>query len=79
MVNYCTHTMPGVDCLHGDKDQSERNSVMKRFARSSKMMENSDSSDNSPISILVATDIASRGLDIKDIRTVVNYEVKPNI
>jgi superfamily II DNA/RNA helicase len=29
--------------------------------------------------ILVATDIASRGLDVKDIRTVINYDVAKNI
>lgn len=28
---------------------------------------------------MVATDIASRGLDVKDIRTVINYDVAKNI
>ena len=41
---------------------------MKKFSKS-----------NSDTSILVATDIASRGLDVKDIRTVVNYDVAKNI
>jgi superfamily II DNA or RNA helicase len=31
------------------------------------------------VTVLVATDIASRGLDVKDIRTVINYDVAKNI
>lgn len=31
------------------------------------------------MTILVATDIACRGLDIKDIRTVINYDIAKNI
>jgi ATP-dependent RNA helicase DDX42 len=58
----------GVECLHGDKLQSERTSVMKKFSKS-----------NSNTTILVATDVAARGLDVKDIRTVINYDVAKNI
>jgi ATP-dependent RNA helicase DDX42 len=59
----------GVETLHGDKDQQSRQQAMRSFSRSS-----------SPCcSILVATDLASRGLDVKNIRTVVNYEVPKNI
>ena len=49
-------------------DQASRTLAMKKFSKS-----------NSDTSILVATDIASRGLDVKDIRTVVNYDVAKNI
>jgi ATP-dependent RNA helicase DDX42 len=63
----------GVDCLHGDKDQYDRTSIMKRFTKSKNPNERDD------LTILVATDIASRGLDIKNIRTVVNYDVAKNI
>ena len=45
--------------LHGDKSQYERTSIMNAF----KKQEN----------ILIATDIASRGIDVKNIKTVINY------
>ena len=49
--------------LHGDKLQHERTQIINTFKLSPE--EN----------ILVATDIASRGLDIPEIRAVINYEV----
>ena len=45
----------GASAIHGDKSQSEREKVLSHFR-----------SGRSPI--LVATDVAARGLDIKDIR-----------
>ena len=48
--------------LHGDLDQKERNEVLLLFA-------------NGSSSILVATDVAARGLDIKDLPCVINYEL----
>lgn len=56
-----------IDSIHGDKDQSERTSIIKKFSR------------KDGTSVLVATDVASRGLDIKDIRTVINYTLPKNI
>lgn len=52
----------GFDCvsLHGNKDQRERTRCMNMF-RSNK------------VRILVATDVASRGLDVRDVELVVNY------
>ena len=58
----------GVECLHGDKDQSDRDSAMRRFGKA-----------DGEVSILVATDVASRGLHVSDIRTVINYDVPSNI
>lgn len=52
--------------LHGDMNQGDRNSVITSF----KKME---------APILVATDVAARGLDISHIRTVVNYDVARDI
>nr|XP_046270321.1 ATP-dependent RNA helicase DDX42 [Scatophagus argus]XP_046270322.1 ATP-dependent RNA helicase DDX42 [Scatophagus argus] len=52
--------------LHGDMDQSERNKVISDFKKK-----------NMPV--LVATDVAARGLDIPSIRTVVNYDVARDI
>ncbi|KAL6848103.1 hypothetical protein ACP4OV_022231 [Aristida adscensionis] len=51
----------GAAAIHGDKSQSERDSVLSEFR-----------SGRCPV--LVATDVAARGLDIKDIRVVVNYD-----
>ena len=48
--------------LHGDMEQKERDQVLVRFA-------------NKSIPILVATDVAARGLDIKDLVAVINYEL----
>ena len=51
-----------VDCLHGDMDQNARERTMKAF-RERKTR------------ILVCTDVACRGLDVKDISHVVNYSL----
>lgn len=51
-----------VQCLHGDLEQRDRDKVLVRFA-------------NKSCSILVATDVAARGLDIKDLQAVINYEL----
>lgn len=48
--------------MHSDLDQSQREFVMREFK-------------NGRINILVATDIVSRGIDIDDIRLVINYDV----
>lgn len=69
---HCRHFLErqldvGVESLHGDKDQTERTMSMQKFSKSEET------------AILVATDIASRGLDVKDIRTVINYDVAKNI
>jgi superfamily II DNA/RNA helicase len=48
------------DAIHGGKSQSQRQRALKRFK------------DND-VTVLVATDVAARGIDIKDISHVVNY------
>src|SRR5690606_18163681 len=48
--------------LHGDMKQSQRDRVMARFRQGA-------------IDILVATDVAARGIDITDITTVYNYDM----
>ena len=47
--------------MHSDLDQAQRDVVMREFK-------------NGRIDILVATDIVSRGIDIDDIRLVINYD-----
>jgi ATP-independent RNA helicase DbpA len=51
--------------LHGDLDQRERDQVMVRFA-------------NRSCSVLVATDIAARGLDIAQLEAVINVDISPD-
>ena len=48
--------------LHGDMNQSQRDRVMEKFRKGS-------------VEILVATDVAARGLDVQGIEAVVNYDV----
>lgn len=48
------------DAIHGGKSQPQRQRVLQKFK-------------NSEITILVATDVAARGLDVSDITHVVNY------
>ena len=48
--------------LHGDLEQRDRDQVFVRFS-------------NNSCSVLVATDVASRGLDIKSLDAVINYEL----
>ncbi|KAA0250114.1 MAG: DEAD/DEAH box helicase [Candidatus Jettenia sp.] len=50
------------DGLHGDMRQSQRNSVMSKFRKGT-------------IEILIATDVAARGIDVEDIEAVFNYDV----
>ena len=51
--------------LHGDLEQRERNQVLVRFS-------------NKSVSVLVATDVASRGLDVKDVNAVISYQITPD-
>ncbi|MCK5870372.1 MAG: ATP-dependent RNA helicase DbpA [Methyloprofundus sp.] len=48
--------------IHGDLEQRERDQVLVRFA-------------NHSCSVLVATDVAARGLDIKSLQAVINFEL----
>jgi ATP-independent RNA helicase DbpA len=50
--------------LHGDLDQRERDQVLVRFA-------------NRSCSVLVATDVAARGLDIARLEAVINVDISP--
>ena len=50
----------GVEALHGDLSQSQRDAVMKRFKTRSMQM-------------LVATDVAARGIDVNDLTHVFNH------
>ena len=50
------------ECLHGDIRQQQREKTMQRY-RSGKLP------------VLIATDVASRGIDVDDVDCVINYDV----
>ena len=52
----------GADAIHGDMSQAQRERVLGKF-RANK------------VSLLVATDVAARGLDIPDVTHVINYDI----
>ena len=51
-----------VDCLHGDMPQSQRNRVMAGYRKGA-------------FEILIATDVAARGIDVDDVEAVFNFDV----
>ncbi|KYB26280.1 probable ATP-dependent RNA helicase DDX43 [Tribolium castaneum] len=61
-------TLAGLQCqtIHGDRDQSDREQALLDIA-------------DGTVQILIATDVASRGLDIDDITHVINYDFPRNI
>jgi len=54
----------GVDCecIHGDIRQSQREKTMQRYR-------------NGQLPVLIATDVASRGIDVDDVDCVINYDI----
>ena len=57
-----------VQAIHGDRTQNERDRALRKFKQT-----------KGECSILVATDVASRGLDVKDITHVINYDFPKDI
>lgn len=51
-----------VEALHGDKRQSQRSRIIEKFK-------------SGGVDVLVATDVASRGIDVTDISHVINYDM----
>lgn len=62
-LNKCGYKSVGI---HGDLSQQQRNSVLKRFR-------------DGKVTILVATDVAARGLDINDIEYVYNFDLPQEV
>ena len=50
------------DCIHGDIKQSQREKTMKKYREGK-------------LAVLVATDVASRGIDVDDVECVINYDI----
>src|SRR3954451_17067811 len=55
-----------IDALHGDLTQVQRDKVMGQFRDKS-------------LQLLIATDVAARGIDVKDITHVINYELPDDV
>lgn len=53
-------------CIHGDRDQSDREQALLDIK-------------DGVVKILIATDVASRGIDIQDLSYVINYDFPRNI
>jgi ATP-dependent RNA helicase DeaD len=54
------------DALHGDLSQQQRDKVMKRYREKS-------------LQLLIATDVAARGIDVRDVTHVINYNLPDDI
>ena len=54
------------ESIHGDKHQHDRNAALRQF-------------EKGRVHALVATDVASRGLDVKNVMTVINFDVAKNL
>ena len=50
------------DCIHGDIKQSQREKAMQKYRQGK-------------LAVLVATDVASRGIDVDDVDCVINYDI----
>lgn len=68
----CDHIAHGLSgegwksvAIHGDKEQWERQKALERFSKNE-------------VQIIVATDVAGRGLDIKGVSHVINYDFPDN-
>ena len=58
------HKGINADCIHGDNTQALREKVLRRFR-------------SGDLQVLVATDVAARGLDIPNVDCVINYDLPP--
>jgi ATP-dependent RNA helicase DeaD len=55
-----------IDALHGDLSQGQRDAVMGQFR-------------DKTLQLLIATDVAARGIDVKEISHVINYELPDDV
>jgi len=62
IARYCVSEGMACECLSGDRSQSQREATIRRFRAGE-------------VTVVIATDVAARGLDIKGIERVINYEL----
>ena len=62
IADWCRKQGLASDSISGDRKQSQRESTIRKFKEGS-------------VTVVVATDVAARGLDIKGIERVINYEL----
>lgn len=64
----CDFTLKGITCqaIHGNREQRDREQALEDIK-------------SGVVRILIATDVASRGIDIQDITAVINYDFPRNI
>ena len=62
LTKYCVDHGLAAEAMSGDRSQSQRETTIKRFAKGD-------------VKVVIATDVAARGLDIKGIERVINYEL----
>ena len=55
-----------VDAIHGDRLQPERDATLARFR-------------SGEVPVLIATDVAARGLDVRDVQVIINYDMPLDI
>ena len=55
-----------IDALHGDLTQQQRDKVMGQFR-------------DKTLQLLIATDVAARGIDVKEVTHVINYELPDDV
>lgn len=66
VVDFLDFHKVSAKAIHGDLEQRERDQVLVQFA-------------NTSCRILVATDVAARGIDVKQVDTVINYDTTRDI
>ncbi|OIP84079.1 MAG: ATP-dependent RNA helicase [Porphyromonadaceae bacterium CG2_30_38_12] len=66
VADHLMHDGYSADALHGDLSQAQRDSVMQKFRIRN-------------IQLLVATDVAARGLDVSDLTHVINYNLPDDV
>jgi len=66
VADHLMHDGYNADALHGDLSQAQRDTVMQKFRIRN-------------IQLLVATDVAARGLDVSDLTHIINYNLPDDI